>query len=247
MRKLNLIILSLLLIVFFNLSSCASSKPEYKMDLQVNFDRGVELFEKEKYYKAIDFFTFVVFNSPGSEIADDAQLYLGNCHFGLKEYIVAVDEYKRLINRWPASELVETARYKSAQALYELSPHYTLYQENTEAAIIEYQSFIEDYPGSEFRDEAENTVKELKVKLAQKVYDSGMLYMVFREWDAAIITFEKMEENYFDSEIIDLAYLKMAQCYHNLENEDKKKYYLSLIQEENIKKAKDKILLNSLK
>ncbi len=228
-------------------AGCSSSKVNYENDTVENFQKGVALYKSEKYYKAIDFFTYVVFNSPGSEIADDAQLYLGDCHYGLKEYILAVDEYKRLINRWPASPLVEDARYKTAQALYKLSPNYQLYQNYTEEAIQEYQSFIEDYPDSRFRQDAENAIRSLRLKLARKIYDAGTLYMVFREWNAAIITFEEIENKYFDTEIIDLTYLKLAQCHKNLEEKDKADYYLSLIREKNLKKAQDKLLYRTLK
>lgn len=242
------IFITIFLLIFAALSmfSCASGKPDYEKDLQANFDRGVELYEKGKYYKAVDFFTFVVFNSPGSEIADDAQLYLGDCHFGLKEYIVAVDEYRRLINRWPASDLVEQARFRTAKALHELSPQYQLYQNYTEEAIDAYQRFIEFYPGSELRQEAEDGIWELRLKLARKIFDSGELYMVFREWKAALITFEEIEKYYYDTEIIDLTYLKMAQCHDYRGDAEERDKYLGMINRSNIEKSRNKILLEEL-
>jgi len=228
------------------LQACGSTKPSYENDVQTNFQQGVEFYEDEKYFKAAEFFTYVVFNSPGSEIADDAQLYLGNCHFGLKEYIIAVDEYQRLISRWPASELVEEARYKMAMSYYELSPRAELYQNYTEDAIRAFQNFVQLYPASEYRSEAEKSIAELRLKLAEKLFQSGELYMVFREWKAALITFEQLEAEYFDTEIIDRTYLKMAQCHNELQDPAKTAYYLEQVRVDRLKNAREKAVYSSL-
>ncbi|HDR04565.1 MAG TPA: outer membrane protein assembly factor BamD [Candidatus Marinimicrobia bacterium] len=235
-----------ILFLVLTLASCSGKKEILSDSLQERFEQGLAEYEKEKYYKAIDHFTFVVFNSPGSEIADDAQLYLADCHFNLKEYLVAIDEYQRLIRRWPASPLVESARYKIAASYNELSPTYQRDQTYTHQAIQSYQRFLEDYPYSNNSDVAMGKIKELRSKLAKKAYDSGKLYMVLHEWKAAVISFEELVDSYWDTEWIDPGYLAIAQCYAKMEDTENSARFLSQVNPKKLSNPQDILLYRNL-
>jgi outer membrane protein assembly factor BamD len=242
-KKLTLFSLAVSVFIF----SCSAKKEVFNDSLQERFEQGVAEFKNEKYYKAVDHFTFVVFNSPGSEIADDAQLYLADCHYELKEYLVAIDEYKRLIQRWPASPLVETARYKTALAYDELSPIYQRDQSYTYLAIQSFQRFLEDYPFSDKKEEAAEKISQLRLKLAKKAYDAGKLYMVLREWKAAIISFEVIIESYWDTDLIDDSYLAIAQCYHKMDDLENSARYLKEVNPKKLSNPQDILLYRNLK
>lgn len=226
--------------------SCSGSKKDISGTFLERYEKGLELFNNQKYYKAIDHFTFVVYNAPGSDIADDAQFKLASCHYHLKEYLVAIDEFRRLMLRWPASELVEEADFMIGESFNMLSPVYHRDQTYTYEAIRQYQDFIQTYPYSKYRNIAEQRIQELRMKLAQKVYDSGKLYMVLREWNSAVITFEEILNNYYDLSLYHPALLDIAECYKKMGDQEKMMEYFRQIDHNKLLSAQDRIRYNSL-
>lgn len=249
MKRIEL--LSLLLAISVIFSSCSGSKeaksdePKQERTYIERFEDAVEAFESKKYFKGIEDFSYVVFNAPGSDIADDSQFYLASSHFEMKEYIVAIDEYQQLLRRWPESDLYEEARFKIAECYYEQSPGYQRDKEYILKAINAYQNFIDEYPFSERRGKAEERIKELRTGLARKVYEAGELYMVLREWKAAIITFQEILDSYYDTELLNDTYLKMAACHAKLEERQKMITLLDLVDKDKLS-AKDVLQYNKL-
>jgi outer membrane protein assembly factor BamD len=226
MKKTHITFLVLLLIGIF-VTACSGSKAAAKKSQDQEksyterYEDGMAAFEAKKYYQSIEDFTYVVFNAPGSDIADNAQFYLASSHFALKEYILAIDHYQQLLRRWPESDLYEETRFKIAECYYLLSPGYQRDEEYIHKALNAYQDFIESYPLSPYREKAEERILELRTGLAKKSLEAGELYMVLREWKAAVITFEEIVDSYYDTEILNPTYLKLAECYKELENPEK--------------------------
>lgn len=224
MKKTDLLIFTIILALL--LSGCSGSKetataePKRELTYIERFDNAVIAFEEKKYYKSLEDFNYVVFNAPGSDIADDAQFYLASAHFEMKEYLVAIDEYQQLLRRWPKSDLYEETRFKIAECYYNQSPGYQRDQQYILKAIRSYQDFIDEYPFSDQRDLAESRIKELRTGLAKKVYEAGELYIILREWDAALITFQEVLDTYYDTDLVNDTYLQMSRCYAKLEQRE---------------------------
>ena len=249
MKKIEL--LSSLLIITLLVSSCSGSKeakndePKRERTYIERYEDAVKLFEEKKYYKGLEDFSYVVFNAPGSDIADDAQFYLASSHFEMKEYLVAIDEYQQLLRRWPASDLYEKTRFKIAECYYKQSPGYQRDQQYILKAIKSYQNFIDEYPFSERRVNAEERIRELRTGLASKVYEAGELYMILREWNAAIITFQEVIDTYYDTDIINETYLKIAACQAKLEQRQNMINMLDKVDNEKLS-TKDKLQYSKL-
>ena len=213
-----------ILITLLLAGGCSTGKagkdqePQREKTYLERYDDALEAFESNKYYKSIEDFNYVVFNAPGSDIADDAQYYLATCHYELKEYLLAIDKYQQLLRRWPESDLYEDARFKIAECYYRQDPGYQRDDEYAVRAIRAYQDFIEEYPFSDYRDEAEARIKELRTGRAKKIFEAGELYMILREWKAAVITFEEIVNRYYDTGLLNRTYLKMSRCYYNMED-----------------------------
>ncbi|MDD4961503.1 MAG: outer membrane protein assembly factor BamD [Candidatus Marinimicrobia bacterium] len=218
------ILFTLLITAAFGISGCSGSgqakkqEPKQERSYLERYDDALAAFEAKKYYRSIEDLNFVVFNAPGSDIADNAQFYLASAHFELKEYILAIEEYQQLLRRWPESDLYEETRFKIAECYYLQSPGYQRDEEYIHKAIAAYQEFIENYPFSEYRSAAEERIRQLRSGLAKKAYEAGKLYMVLREWNAAIITFEEVINSYYDTPVLNPTYLEIAWCHYELED-----------------------------
>ena len=194
------------------LMSCSQASRQQDRNLEFRFNRGQDYFENGKYYKAIEEFKFVVLNNPGGEMADDAQLYLADSHFEVGEYVVAASEYRRLMRRYPESPLVEQAQYKLGMCFVELSPHYQLDQDYTRQAITTLQNFLEQYPNSKYSDKITRQIQTLRNKLAHKSYSNGHLYFILDQYDSALIYYNNLLDQYYDTEWANQARLERAKC-----------------------------------
>jgi outer membrane protein assembly factor BamD len=241
MKKIKLLSVLFTVIVLFSACSgsgeARSDEPKQERTYLERFDDGVVSFEAKKYYKAIEDFTYVVFNAPGSDIADDAQFYLASAHFEMKEYLLAIQEYQQLLRRWPKSDLYEETRFKIAECYYNQSPGYQRDTQYIQKAIRSYQDFIDEYPFSDKRPDAEKRIQELRLGLAKKVYEAGELYMILREWKAALITFQEVLDSYYDTNIVNDTYLQMAECHAKLEQREDMIKFLGNVDPETLSTA----------
>ena len=208
MKKRYFIILFTSLII----TSCSSTKPE-EVDLQKQFDRATNYLEKKRYMRAQEEFNSVAIRGLHTDLGDDAQFYLGESYFLNKEYILAITEYDRLIRRMGFSEYVQKARWRICQCYVEQSPKYYHEQSSTERALSKLQEFLDDYPNTEFHEEALTTITNMRNKLATKLYESGRLYVKMEEYASAIITYEDLLANYYDTELVDDAHLQIVKCH----------------------------------
>ena len=161
--------------------------------------------------------------------ADSAQFLLAESHFKMENYIIAQSEYERLIRVRQRSFLVPISRYMVGMCYYNLSPRASLDQDYTMKAIDSFQQFVlNPGPGtsSEILDNSTNRIIELFEKLAEKDYNSGVLYRKMRLYTAALEYLDDAMYNYTfllsDRLIQPLAVIPKAQfekgeCYIKLE------------------------------
>ncbi len=211
-KKGVLVLIALLLV------ACAGVRPKPDWTAEQYFRYAKKLFEDEDYYEASNEFTVVTLRYPGSSVADSAQFYLAESHFMMKEYLIAAAEYEKLITNMNKSKLVPLAQYKLAESYYRLSPRPELDQEYTLKAIREFQIFIEDNPTHPLKDEALKKIAELRAKLALKELKNADIYRKMHEYKAAIIYYDQVLADYYDTEWADDAQLGKIETYLEMED-----------------------------
>ncbi len=200
------------------LMNCAGTHPQPDWTADQYFHYAKKLFDDEDYYEAADQFTVVTLRYPASSIADSAQYYLAESHFKMKEYLIAAAEFEKLINNMPHSKLVPLAEYKLALSYYKLSPRPELDQEYTRKAIRQFQLFIEENPTSPLKDDALKKIAELRNKLAEKQYKNADIYRKMHEYKAAIIYYDLVLQNYYDTDWADDAQLGKIETYLEMDD-----------------------------
>ena len=216
MRISNFILIGLAGVFF----SCAGSKVDDEISLKEKFSSGLENLEKEKYLQAQSDFKYVVVRGTGSDLGDDAQYYLGEAFYLNEEYLLAIAEYEKLTRRMAFSPFVEDARFKICEAYSIESPKYYHDQEYTEKALQRYQEFLDDFPSSELVADAVISIELLREKLAIKLFEAGILYMKMDEYESAKLTYQKVIDLYYDTDVIHKAYFEMVKALAKNENID---------------------------
>ena len=125
------------------------------------------------------------------------------------------------------SPYIENARYRICESYVFLSPKYFHEQTFTEKALIKLQEYIDDYPDSSKRDEAQNAIISIRNKLSKKLYESGILYMKLEEYKAALLSFDRIIELYYDTDFHGFAHMQIIACHIHQKNFDKaNEYYI---------------------
>ncbi len=192
------------------------------------FKEALRLLEKEKFISAQDILNTLAIRASHTDIGDNILYYLGESYFLNEEYQLAVIEYDKLIRRMGYSPLIEKARWRICECYVAMSPKYYLDQISSEKAIEKIQEFLEDYPFSKQKESANNTVQKMRNKLGKKAYETGILYIKLGAYDSAILAFEQMLENYYDTEYVPQAHLGIIRSYSGMEKVNKvEEYYQS--------------------
>ena len=191
--------LLLVLVLTALLGACSGRKLRPGLTPEERLKVAKQMFEEGHYLDAKTQFQVIVVGASGTAVADEAQYYLAECYFRLKDYVTAVAEYQRLIRMYPNSPWVDDAQFKVGLCYYKLSPKPGLDQEFTHKAIEAFQIFLEDYPDSELRPKAEEYLKKCREKLAEKEFKAGELYRKMGYHKSALIYFDLVLQEYYDT------------------------------------------------
>jgi outer membrane protein assembly factor BamD len=251
MRKSSFISLALLLVL--SLSSCGggqeSSKPESIQDnVQARFTEGKAAFDKEDYQDAIKIFEEIRIQAPTSSIAAEAAYLEGMARFRMETYSAAAVDFRNVRRNYAGTPLAARAQYMVGESYYEMSPRAELDQTYALHALNEYQMFLRDFPKAETSlvDSAQARMKEIRSKLAHKVLLAAELYVKTEEYKSAVIYFERVLDQFYDSEYAPEAQLRLAElAYQRKRNEEAKaalqkfeEKYLQAANEEQRKRAR---------
>ena len=127
-------------------SACSSVQPPKTGDITERYSYVQALVGKEDYDKAIVELESLMFDARATTLEDDVLFSLAGAYYNTKQYLLAVDTYKRLLEQTPGSPFAEDAQFKLAQSHKKLSPVFSRDQEHTRKAIREFQLYLEMYP-----------------------------------------------------------------------------------------------------
>jgi len=250
MKKILILQILLLILMIVILISCGRHKIKPNLSAEERMKRAEEMFNDGDYLDARTQFRIIILNSPGGSLSDKAQFYYAECHFNLKEYILAIAEYEKLVRRYPNSEYVDDAQYKVGLSNYKLSPKSALDQTYTEKAIEEFQKFLEDYSNSALVPKVNEYMRKCRDKLAQKNFKSGESYRKRALYRSALIYYDFVLDNFYDTKYAERSLWAKAECYRRMgELEQAEKFYKLYLEKYPKSSKVDKIkdLLSSIK
>ena len=118
-----------------------------------DYDEAWRLVERKDFRAAIPRFRVFLKKYPNSDFADNAQYWLGECYYGLKEYDQAILEFDAVRRKYPKGDKVPAALLKQGFAFAELG-------DKVDARLI-LQELADRYPQSEEAAKAKQKLKTL--------------------------------------------------------------------------------------
>lgn len=116
------------------------ASPKIKTDKESLYGAAYELFKQAKYDKAREGFENFLKLYPDSEFSDNAQFWIGECHYFEKNYEKAIVEYDKVAKNFPEGNKAPYALLKQGLSFMKLG-------DNASAKLL-LQQVVKDYPNT---------------------------------------------------------------------------------------------------
>lgn len=190
-----------ILLIAITLGSCSSYQKALKSeDVAVKYDVATKMYEAGKYKKAIRLFEQIAPTYRGKPAAEKMFYMFAQSYYKTNQDYLAGYQFESFTSSYPKSEKAEEAAYLSAESYSKLSPRYSLDQVDTDKAIDKLQTFINNYPNSEYLPKANEIVKALREKIEKKAFENAKQYHTIgsytRDYSAAMKALDNFIADY---------------------------------------------------
>ena len=184
------------------LSSCGEYNKLLKStDYEYKYEAAKNYFAKGQYNRAATLLNELIAILKGTDKAEESLYMLGMSYYNQNDYQTAAQTFTQYYNLYPRGTFTELARFHAGKALYLDTPEPRLDQSGTYNAIQQLQMFLEYFPNSAKKDEAQNMIFALQDKLVMKEYLSAKLYYnlgnyLGNNYESCVITAQNALKDY---------------------------------------------------
>ncbi len=167
----------LLLTGVLMLTSCGGyTKLLKSANYEYKYEAAKEYFASGQFTKAAQLLEETVMMFKGTDKAQESLFMLSMCYYNMNDFETSGLYFERYYKTYPRGEYTELARFYAGKASYLQSPDPRLDQTPTLTAITMLQDFIDYFPYSTRRDEANDMIFQLQDRLVMKEYNAAKLY-----------------------------------------------------------------------
>ena len=197
--------LSCLLLAMISFSCTDYNRIVKTQDYEYKYEAAKQFYAEGMYNRAALLLQDVLSVLKGTEQGEESLYLTGLCNMKAHSYDAAATVFKKYYQTYPKGKYAEMARYNCAKSLYQLVSEPRLDQTATYEAVTEFQNFIENFPYSRHRQEAQDYIFKLQDILVEKEYLSAKLYYdlgtyigngVNGNYGACIVTAENAIKDY---------------------------------------------------
>ena len=176
MRKTASIVLSLVLASAVLLGCSGYNKIMKASDYNTKYSLAKAYFMEGHYTTCSSILEECVAFLRGTSKAEEAMYLLATCYYNLDDYLSASQYYMACYRSFPNSTYSENCLYWSGKSLFLDTPDPRLDATSTNNAIIQLQRFVETYPASKYRSDAEKMIYTMYDRLVEKEIGTAELY-----------------------------------------------------------------------
>lgn len=203
------------------MSACGGPSSGKILPIEDQYSKATKLYERGKFFESAEEFQKVIYNYPGATAVDSAQYFLALSYMHDGQFELAAVEFDRLIRSYPSSPFVTESHFRVGYCYFHAAPkHYGLDQTELVQAIRLMEDFIIDFPDSDFVPEARKSLAAANTRLSAKDFSAAVQYSRIRAWESARIYYQRILDNYPDSEYRAHALLGKGEALYFLSNWD---------------------------
>ena len=184
------------------LTSCGEYNKLLKStDYEYKYEAAKNYFAKGQYNRSATLLNELITILKGTDKAEESLYMLGMSYYNQKDYQTAAQTFITYFNTYPRGTFTELARFHAGKALFLDTPEPRLDQSSTYQAIQQLQMFMEYFPNSVKKQEAQDMIFALQDKLVLKELYSAKLYYnlgnyMGNNYQSAIITAQNALKEY---------------------------------------------------
>lgn len=179
------------------LQGCAST-PKADLTPEQLYSQGENDFQKSRYEKAIESWKKVRETFPDPALSAKAEIGIANSYFLNKDFIEAGAAYEDFRKLHPTNDLAQFALYRQGLSSYSLINGIDTDQTPTKNALTLFESFVKQYPKSQYVTKVQEKIADCRGKLAQYEIYVGRFYYRTDYYPAAIGRLEGALTNFPD-------------------------------------------------
>ena len=176
MRKTASIFFSLMLALVMMTGCSGYNKILKASDYNTKYSLAKTYFLEGRYTSCSSILEECVAYQRGTAQAEESMYLLATCYYNLNDYLAASQYYMACYRAFPNSTFSENCLYWSGLSLFLDTPDPRLDATSTTNAIEQLQHFVETYPLSKFRPEAEEMIYTMYDRLVEKEVGTAELY-----------------------------------------------------------------------
>ncbi len=226
--------------VSIGLASCADYNQVVKtQDYEYKYEAAKQYYAEGQYNRAATLLQDILSVLKGTDQGEESLYLTGISNMKAHAYQAASTIFSKYYKTYPRGRYAEEARFNCGYSLYMVTPESKLDQTDTFQAVTEFQNFIENYPNSRLRAQAQEYIFKLQDKLVEKEYLSAKLYYDLGtyigngtngNYGACIVTAENAIRDYpYTSRREDFAILilraKFQLAQFSIESKKKERYH----------------------
>jgi outer membrane assembly lipoprotein YfiO len=142
----------------------------------------------------------VVQNAPFSAVAPEAQFHVALAHEQLGDFSKAAEAYRKIPADYPDHPLVERAKFRRAECLFQIATIRTYNQEYYQDSLDQYMDFLTQFPESPLAPEAYLQIENLRSRQADEMLRIAKFYLKQKQVDSAKVYLRNIIRDYTDTE-----------------------------------------------
>ena len=207
-------------VIVIGVASCSQfERLRRSSDFNLKYRKAFEYYDAGDFVRAGVLFDDIAHVFRGTIWADTVAFYQAMSHFRQKNYDLAALYFGRLFRENRHSPFAEESEFLVGYCYYMQSPRPQLDQGFTFSAIESFQMFLLRNPGSDFTEDVEVYLSEMRDKLVDKSYLTARLYYDLGQFRASIIALNNSLEDYPETKYREeLMYLLLRSSFLLAEN-----------------------------
>ena len=185
------------------------------------YEHGAAAVKAKKWTDATDYFTKLIDGYPQSSYRADAKLGIGDAYLAQNttaSLVLAQNEYREFLTYYPTSPRADYAQYQLGMTHFKTMRSPGRDQTETKQAIAEFEFFVQRYPNSSIRAQAQARLREAKDRLDESDFGVGMHYYRTRWYPGAIARFKELLKSDPGFTNRDAVYFYLAESLLKTEN-----------------------------
>ncbi|MCH7533403.1 MAG: outer membrane protein assembly factor BamD [Gemmatimonadetes bacterium] len=191
----------LVALILLAAAACGGGFNRYQgMDADALYRLATEEYAENEFDNAADALDRLLLAYADWDRLPEARMLLGHARYADRDYLTARSEYVRFLDRYGGHADAVIAALGVCRSLAALSPDMPRDQVFTRDAIIVCRNVVLDYQGTPGAIEAAGLANRMRLKLAEKEYDTADFYFRRKMWDSAIKYYEFVTRLYAETE-----------------------------------------------